>query len=139
MVKEYSLGGTSGFTIIEIVVGIVTIAMLAALMIDGWGAWREDVTKNQLSQSLVSVATAMKDARNFGNDYPTTIPANYNPPADVVLATVQADSGKYCINAYHKKVRSVRRSISSELTQPVEGVCANTTIVDVKNGPIPTP
>lgn len=139
MVVEKSLTRIDGYTIIEVIVVVTTIALLATVMIGGWGAWREDITKNQLSQSLISVAAAMRDARNFGTDYPTTIPANYNPPSDVVIATVQASAGMYCINAYHKKVKTITRSISSELTRPVDGLCANTTIVDVKNGPVPIP
>lgn len=87
-----------GFTIVELLVVIVVIGILAGVTIIGYGAWRNDVIEKQLESDLTGAAGAMENGRNFGSEYPSSLPATFKP-SDGVSMTAKAGGGTYCIQA----------------------------------------
>lgn len=128
----------SGFTIVELAVVISVIGILASITVVGYGAWQKRTTVNVVSSDLFNAASAMENARNFGNAYPTSFPATFQPSSNVVLEMVTTATGKYCINAYSTRDTSVRMSIYSDnARQTRDYTCAGTTIGSPIGGSIP--
>lgn len=57
--KNYS---KNGFTIVELIVVIAVIAILAGLVIVGYGQWRSNLTNSEVKNDLSAAATAMDSA-----------------------------------------------------------------------------
>ena len=55
---------TRGFTIIELVVVITVIAILAAIVVIGYGSWRNSVAKKEVFSDLSMAASAMEKSEN---------------------------------------------------------------------------
>lgn len=91
---------TRGFTIVELVVVIVVIGILATISIVGYGGWKTRTITNQLKSDLNGVAAMMKNARNFGNGYPVTVPSAFEPSSGVTLSGGGWADGKgFCVVA----------------------------------------
>lgn len=97
-----------GFTIIELLVVIIIIGVLASISIITYGSWHKSVTITQLKNDLNGAATAMENARTFGDAYPDDINnvATFMPTKDtngnpVVTLTGGSNDGgtTYCIDA----------------------------------------
>ena len=68
----------NGFTVVELMIVIVVIAILTGIAIFGYASWRSDTIETALSSDLSSAASAMKQELNLNNTYPTTIPKSYS-------------------------------------------------------------
>ena len=58
------------FTIVELLVVIVVIAILATITVVGFGEWREHAAEAEVKTDASGVQAAMEDARNRMNGYP---------------------------------------------------------------------
>jgi prepilin-type N-terminal cleavage/methylation domain-containing protein len=104
------------FTIIELLVSITIIGILASISIVSYSNWQTSVISAQLKSDLNGVASAMENARTFGNVYPLSIPATFKPSQNVTLAGGSIDSGKtYCIDASSSKI-----SLTFHIDQSIE-------------------
>ncbi len=114
-----------GFTIVELLVVIVVIAVLAAVVIFGYGAWRNQLAADSIKSDLTNAATAMESARNFGSGYPTDIPASYAASENSTVRYVMGDEGQFCLEGRSKVMNGIYYFIdSSKGTEPLEGTCA---------------
>jgi prepilin-type N-terminal cleavage/methylation domain-containing protein len=114
-----------GFTIVELLVVIVVIAVLAAVVIFGYGAWRNQLATDSIKSDLTNAATAMESARNFGSGYPTDIPASYAASENSTVRYVMGDEGQFCLEGRSKVMNGIYYFIdSSKGTEPLEGTCA---------------
>ena len=86
----------NGFTIVELMIVIVVIAILAGIAIFGYASWRSSTIETALSSDLSSAASAMKQELNFNNTYPTTIPKS---------SVKWASSSKFCIEAEKSNIK----------------------------------
>ena len=88
----------TGFTIVELLIVIVVIAVLAAITVVAFNSVqqraRESVIKTDLSNAMKQMELAYAQA----GAYPTALPSGFKPSNDVVLSLSQASTG-YCINA----------------------------------------
>ena len=57
-----------GFTVVELAVVIIVIALLAAVAIVSYGNWRTSVATNEVQNDLHGVASAMESARQWNED-----------------------------------------------------------------------
>jgi prepilin-type N-terminal cleavage/methylation domain-containing protein len=69
MIKSQKLD-RSGFTIVELLIVISVIGILTSISIIGYGAWRQSLAEREVRSDLNGVATAMENARNWGEGYP---------------------------------------------------------------------
>lgn len=63
----------SGFTIVELLIAIVVIAILAAIAVISYGAWRRNVAEASVKSDLQHATTGLSSYRNFANDYPPNL------------------------------------------------------------------
>ena len=62
-----------GFTIVELMVCIAVIAILACILIVGYGAWRKHVAQTEVKSDLGQAASLLRSVYNFHNTYPTSL------------------------------------------------------------------
>jgi prepilin-type N-terminal cleavage/methylation domain-containing protein len=103
----------AGFTIIELLIVIVIIAVLAAIVLVNYASWQQKVATAEVKSDLMSAAAAMESAKNFSTTgYPTTqsgLLAVYTPNDKDVTLTLQSGSTStnYCIQGSSVKFSSI--------------------------------
>ncbi len=112
----------NGFTIVEVSVVIVVIAILSAIVIVGYGAWRNSISGKQVQSDLNGVQSGMEGERNFeDNGYPTFADGTefdsssniFAPSDDVTITYMSGDADSYCIEAKSKVNPAISYFITS--------------------------
>ena len=106
----------SGFTIVELIVVISVIAILAAITIISYGAWRTQTATNSVKSDLVNAASAMESARTFASAYPLTIPSTFSASSGVTVNLAIPDTKTFCLNGTSAVSASIQYYIDN-LTQ----------------------
>lgn len=116
----------SAFTIVELIVVVGVIAILAAVTIFGYGAWRDDIAETQVKNDLAAAATAMESARNFGEGgYPADLPASYQPSDNSTISYTDGSARSFCLDGRSKQTEGVYYFIKSDSKgAPLKGTCA---------------
>lgn len=91
----------TGFTVVELLIVIVIVAILATLTIVGYNNITGQARKLAIPNSLDNAASEMQRLALRG-PMPTTLPTTIKPDKDVVLQLAGSAGGTsdYCINAY---------------------------------------
>lgn len=91
---------SKAFSIVELIVVIAIIGIVAALSVFGYGTWRDSTDRSTIKSDLSGVVGAMENARNFDNQYPTTVPTSFNASNGVTINGGSFASGsKFCVTA----------------------------------------
>lgn len=88
-----------GFTLIEVLIAIVVIAILAGIGMVGYGEWRKDVVTKELQADLRSASAAMEQEKNFKNAYPARLPSSYKSNTANIEVYVQNAGAEFCMEA----------------------------------------
>jgi type II secretory pathway pseudopilin PulG len=117
---------SSAFTIVELIVVITVVAILAAISIVSYGAWRKSTLDNQVRSELNAAGQAMENARNFLGSYPVTLPSTYTATESVEVTLVVATATEYCADGVSTIDGSVQFYLYSKTLEegPLEGTCA---------------
>lgn len=122
MIKPSNL---KGFTLIEMMVVVAVLGILIALTAFAQRGWQQNIEQRQVRSDLTMAATAMENAKNFGNGYPMGLPTTFKAASGVTLQFVWGDSTKYCLQASSKKLTSVVYFVdSSQGKEPKVGTCS---------------
>lgn len=120
----YTSKTNTGFTIVELIVVVTVIAILAGITIIGYGAWQQNIAKDQMKSDLGALKSSMESGRNFGNTYPSAIPADFEASKGVTTTYKTGDGTSYCIEAQSNKTGSLKYYLNSaDSTTPKEGSC----------------
>lgn len=78
-----------GFTIVEMIIVIIVIAILATITAVSYGRFRYDALNTAVQNDLRVAVTAMESAKTHENEYPSALPGNFSPSnnSTVVLKT----------------------------------------------------
>jgi prepilin-type N-terminal cleavage/methylation domain-containing protein len=113
-----------GFTIVELLVVITVVGIIAGIAVVSYGSWRKGLAVDQVTSELNGVASAMENARNFNNTYPTAIPTTFKSTKDVTLTYVSGNDKTYCIQATTTQDPSiVYRYNIAQKKEPQNGAC----------------
>jgi prepilin-type N-terminal cleavage/methylation domain-containing protein len=112
----------SGFTIVELAVVISVIGILASITVVGYGAWQKRTTENVIKSDLSNAASAMENARNFGNKYPVAVPSSFKPSDKVSMSGGSSNGTTYCIQA---SSTGVTMFVTNTNTAPQTGNCSS--------------
>lgn len=121
--KKIVSGTRPGFTVVELLVAIVVIAILAGLTVVGYGKWRESVARTEVKADLKTVGGAMKTAKNFENGYPVTLPSTFKPSQYVTVTYISGSATTYCIEGVSKIYSAIRYYLKENQIEPAEGPC----------------
>lgn len=124
-----SLKKNLGFTLIEVVVIITTIAILVSITIVRYDDYQTTTAIVQLKSDLAGVGTAMEDYRNFNDVYPNSVPVSFRASTGVVLTGGSTDGGKtYCVDASNPTYANLYYHIRSlsPIGEAQPGTCAAT-------------
>ena len=93
---------TSGFTIVELLIVIVVVAILAAISILAYNGIHDRAQRASIQNDLSAAAKKMQLAKAETDTYPTSLPSDLKvSPGNVLSLTVTSDSAnQFCINAY---------------------------------------
>jgi len=64
---------SGGFTVVELIIVVTTIAILAAITILGYAGWQRRVAEASVQSDLQNATTALESYQNFKNDYPPNL------------------------------------------------------------------
>ena len=114
-----------GFTIVELLVVVAVIAILAAMTIVGYGAWRNSTVKNVIKSDLVNAAATMESSRTFTNMYPSSLPTTFQPSSNMVITVYSATATTYCLDGSYTG-NSIKMYVASDTKSEgaKEGTCA---------------
>lgn len=119
----------NGFTIVEMIIVVVIIAVLAMITVFAFNNYRARTAKTEMKNELLNAYSALRNNRNFNNTYPadqTAFNALYKPGSSVTVEYYTADGGasSYCL-----RVSSMNDSskwfIGSATSQPTTTKPAN--------------
>lgn len=90
-----------GFSIVELVIVTIAIAVLASITYFAFGSWRSTVADTEVNNAITNAASALKMYRNMNGTWPTSLSGiSYTPGANVSLTyTRRSDTLSYCLKA----------------------------------------
>ena len=87
-----------GFTVVELMIVIVVLALLATLVMFGYQRWRQDAAYNSVRTDLQAASQAMNEYRNFNNTYPNTAQLKNTYKSKATITVQSLDSGRnFCL------------------------------------------
>ena len=88
LIKRKRSGYHGGFTIVEIIIVIVAIAILAALVSVSYGSIGKESAKSSVKTALASAQQVLDMKVMRGLDVTTDLPDDFRPPKDVIVEVV---------------------------------------------------
>lgn len=115
------------FTIVELTVVIVIIGLIAAIAIISYSSWRENIAESAVKTELEAVRSAMNDAKNFSNGYPSALPNAFVPSDHVTTNYAYGDTTSYCVNAMSVNYPSIKwkLEVNGKEFEISEGECSS--------------
>lgn len=128
----------SGFTLVELLIVIVVVAILAAITIVGYGAVRDRGRDASIQNDLKHAANAMGIAQTkAGGVYPDTLPSTVSvSKGNVLQLAATKNRSSFCINGYGPK--NARWSYDSEAGTVRNYLCGGVTVGSAVGGTVPT-
>lgn len=118
----------NGFTIIELIVVIVAIAVLASMSVFGYSSWRLRTARTEVKNELMNASLALQQNVNLTNTYPASnsLASIYTPRAAVSLTyTLRTGGESYCLIGQSMKISSVTYYVdSTKGNEPITTVCS---------------
>lgn len=120
--------GTLGFTVVELLIVIVVIAILATISIIAYNGVTKDAAKATLNSDIKNASTQLDIMYTKGGSYPQSEPSgSTNPPSSLKASsgnTFQYTStgSAYCLTATSSNTNTVTLSVSSR-SGTTDGAC----------------
>lgn len=116
-----------GFTIVEMIIVVVVIALLAMITVFAFNNYRARTARTEMKNELIQASTSVKNHRNYSDAYPinqVAFDAVYSEGSNVVLAySSNATGSGFCIKATSTAETTLPAwYISSVSAQPVTAV-----------------
>lgn len=127
--------GTSrtGFTIVELLIVVVIIAILAAITIVAFNGIQQRALLSSIKSELTSAAKAMELASVETDTYPSALPQNV-PKSSTALLSLSQTSNGFCINSSAKNSPTVQWRYESAGGGLQEGLCSGQVIAGSEQG-----
>lgn len=114
----------SGFTLVEIMIVVAVIAILAGIIIVGYGAWRKSASENVVKSDLTVLFAKMESVRQATNQYPTSVPSDVQKNNTTTFTYVSGDATTYCIQGQNSGNADVYFHVTQgSQSLPQSGTC----------------
>jgi prepilin-type N-terminal cleavage/methylation domain-containing protein len=120
-----------GFTIVELLIVIVVIAILAAISIIAYNGIQTRARETTLKSDLSNAAKQMELANADASSYPTSLPSGVKASSNVIMSLSQTTNG-FCINGEYSDSLKWRYDSTSGGLQ--EGLCPGAVISGSESG-----
>lgn len=128
----------TGFTIVELLIVVVVIAILASITIVAYGGVQKRAAVATMSSDLHNTANIISAVQIETGAYPTTLPNNVKPSPRVILQLASSGtSGAMCINAHHSSDPALRMSWDSAIGSIKSQLCSGIPSGDAVGGTVP--
>jgi len=116
---------TPGFTIVELMIVIVTIGILAGIVILNVNGWKQRTQANQVQSDLKQAVSAMEDYRNTNDGYLVGLPPSFKASSGVTVTYTSGTATGYCINGKITATPTIAYYIQSTGRAPIPqaGTC----------------
>ncbi len=127
---------SKGFSVVELLVAVIVIGILVAVSAVGYGAWRNSVAEAEVKSELKGIASAMEDARTFGDSYPSSIPATFShgPGVEEPSLVTSASNDFFCASVQSVSDSATQLRVTSLQPEPAAGNCDIFETVTVGSG-----
>jgi len=122
----------SGFTIVELLIVIVVIAILATISIVAYNGIQSRSREATLKSDLANAAKQMELANADTSSYPISLPSGVKASPNVIMSLSQTTSG-FCINGEYKN-SSLRWRYEQTVGGLQEGLCSGAVISGSESG-----
>lgn len=112
-----------GFTIVELMVTVAVLVILAGIAMYAQASWNERTQTAAVKNDLTAASTAMENARNFDNGYPTSVPDTFKSGPSVDVTYHSGDSQSFCLDGRSSNLDTVRFHIDHTNSEPQPGTC----------------
>lgn len=128
----------SAFTIIELLIAIVVIAILAVIIVVAFNGITRRAQVTDLNTTMAAISRAMESERVLNSEaYPVSIPGSVRVSSNIEAKYVSGDASAYCIEGVHKSDSNLKMFVSNTSTTPKYGTC--TTGEDTTYNPYTSP
>lgn len=123
----------TGFTIVELLIVVVVIAILAAMTIVSFSGIQQRAQLTSLKSELTNAAKAMEIANVDSGTYPAVLPSSVPQSSTANLSLSQTTNG-FCINSQLKNNASVQWRFESTTGGLQEGLCSGQVLAGSEQG-----
>lgn len=124
---------SKGFTIVELLIVVVVIAILAAVTIVAYNGIQQRAVLSTIKSELTNAAKAIELAKVETDTYPTTLPQSVPQSSTTSLSLSQVSNG-FCINGIAKNNQAIQWRYESAGGGIQEGACSGQVIAGSEQG-----
>lgn len=126
--------GKSGFTIVELLIVIVVIAILAAITIVAYSGIQSRAKTSSLQNTLAEAAKVMQTSYVDSGTYPTSFPSTLHiPSSEGISIAATGNVNTFCINGQAAS-GTITMYYDSTVGQAQTGVCSGNVITGSESG-----
>lgn len=113
-----------GFTLVELMVVVVMIAILAGIVLVSYSNWRQQTAATAVKNDLIAASSAMNNTVTWSiSGYPSTIPSSFTPGPDTAVTIVNSTATSYCLKGVSQTMTGITYYISTTNSSPHTGSC----------------
>ena len=97
--KTFMKKNSAGFTLIELIVCVIIIAILASVSVIGYNKWNESINRSKIETDLRQAASSMENYKSNNNSYPDSLPESFEPSEGVTVEVFFIGDNSFCLDA----------------------------------------
>lgn len=130
-------GLKGGFTVVELLIVIVVIALLAAISILAYNDIQRRAVAASIEADLSSAAKHFELIKAEAGAYPNTVPSNVRPSTGNILQATAVTGDMFCINLYRSD-GFIQKSWDSTKVGVQDGLCKGAAVGESSGGDVPS-